>query len=99
MFKRGDRICIGVALASYYGYVSQTYNMAGRLPKEFQQAFQPVTGHVSSGWSSSRISAICRHCLQRRSSQPQGGRPIGCVAGFIAPALPDDGAEAGAERS
>ena len=50
MFKRGDRICIGVALASYYGYVSQTYNMAGRLPKEFQQAFQPVTGHVSSGW-------------------------------------------------
>jgi multidrug resistance efflux pump len=40
--QKGDRICIGVGFASYYGYISQTYNMAGRPPKEFQQAFQPV---------------------------------------------------------
>jgi multidrug resistance efflux pump len=40
--QKGDRICIGLGLASYYGYVGQTYDMAGQLPKEFQQAFQPV---------------------------------------------------------
>ena len=40
--QKGDRICMGVGFSSYYGYVGQTYNLAGRLPKEFQQAFQPV---------------------------------------------------------
>jgi multidrug resistance efflux pump len=40
--RKGDHIRIGVGFASYYGEVSQIYNLAGQLPKEFQQAFQPV---------------------------------------------------------
>jgi multidrug resistance efflux pump len=40
--RKGDRICIGIGFTSYSGYVKKTYNMAGRLPKEFQQSFQPV---------------------------------------------------------
>jgi multidrug resistance efflux pump len=40
--QKGDHIRIGVGLASYYGQVGQIYNLAGQLPKEFQQAFQPV---------------------------------------------------------
>jgi multidrug resistance efflux pump len=40
--QKGDHIRIGVGLASYHGQVSQIYNLAGQLPKEFQQAFQPV---------------------------------------------------------
>jgi multidrug resistance efflux pump len=40
--KKGDHVRIGIGLVSYYGYVSQTYDLAGQLPKEFQQAFQPV---------------------------------------------------------
>lgn len=40
--QKGDRIRIGVGLASYYGKVGPIYNLAGQLPKEFQQAFQPV---------------------------------------------------------
>jgi multidrug resistance efflux pump len=40
--KKGDHIRIGVGLASYYGQVGQIYNLAGQLPKEFQEAFQPV---------------------------------------------------------
>ena len=40
--REGDRIDIAVGLASYSGYVSQTYDLAGQLPKEFQQTFQPV---------------------------------------------------------
>lgn len=40
--QKGDHIRIGVGLASYYGEVGQIYNLAGQLPREFQQAFQPV---------------------------------------------------------
>jgi len=40
--QAGDRIRIGVGFARYFGHVSQTYDVAVRLPKEFQQAFQPV---------------------------------------------------------
>ena len=40
--REGDRIDIAVGLASYSGHVSQTYDLAGQLPKEFQQTFQPV---------------------------------------------------------
>jgi len=41
--QEGDHISIAVGLATYYGYVSQTYDLAGQLPKEFQQTFQPRT--------------------------------------------------------
>jgi hypothetical protein len=40
--RGGDRLRIAVGLASYDGYVSQNYDLAGQLPKEFQQTFQPV---------------------------------------------------------
>jgi multidrug resistance efflux pump len=40
--RGGDRLRIAVGLASYDGYVTQTYDLAGQLPKEFQQTFQPV---------------------------------------------------------
>ena len=40
--RKGDRIRLAVGLAHYYGYISQTYDLAGQLPKEFQQSFQPV---------------------------------------------------------
>src|SRR5215470_5349925 len=38
----GDHLRISVGLATYTGYVSQSYDLAGQLPKEFQQTFQPV---------------------------------------------------------
>jgi hypothetical protein len=40
--QKGDRIRIGIGFGNYYGYVGHTYDMAGQLPKEFQQTFQPV---------------------------------------------------------
>jgi hypothetical protein len=40
--QEGDRVRVGIGLASYDGYVGQSYDLAGRLPKEFQQTFQPV---------------------------------------------------------
>jgi hypothetical protein len=40
--QAGDRVRVGIGLASYDGYVGQSYDLAGRLPKEFQQAFQPA---------------------------------------------------------
>ena len=38
----GDLISISVGFATYKGDVSQIYDLAGQLPKEFQQTFQPV---------------------------------------------------------
>jgi multidrug resistance efflux pump len=41
--KEGDRVHVGIGLASYDGHVGQSFDISGRLPKEFQQTFQPVT--------------------------------------------------------
>ena len=40
--QKGDHVRVGIGLTSFEGVVSQSFDIAGRLPKEFQQTFQPV---------------------------------------------------------
>jgi multidrug resistance efflux pump len=40
--QTGDLVQVRVGLSTYRGHVARTFELAGQLPKEFQQSFQPI---------------------------------------------------------
>jgi multidrug resistance efflux pump len=67
--QQGDKVNIGVGLSTYEGHVARLYAVAGQLPKEFQNTFQPVArarivriefdsdGHYPALFTKTKLSA------------------------------------------